>query len=214
MLSPPSYNSFIRLALILMLQMLCSCGTFELQIWWQIMVSWPQWRWLEGRTDVGNANGCRLLPSHLWVHALGIHIASQIDLLCSLFELHPSRQLPREAAIRWGTSIKPVESLLLASDWIHKLVFHSRLVQRIDKLLLNSWIWEEMSQRDWGVQIWIELWYVFSPTSINNFRRKFTEPWKGPTRCWIRTSVSGFSHLKNYTDIREHRTRDPFYLRA
>ena len=31
------------------------------------MVSWPQWRWLEGRTDVGDANGCRLLLSHLWV---------------------------------------------------------------------------------------------------------------------------------------------------
>lgn len=102
-------------------------------------------------------------------------------------------QLPSiqgKAGICWGTSIKPVESLLFISISFINLFFHSCLIQSWQAL---SWIHEFGRKWTKGTEkANSELNYCLTPTCINNFRRRITER-KGPAYCWTGTSALGIN---------------------
>lgn len=136
---------------------------------------------------------------YLQAHSLGVHSASQIDFSCPLFKLPSTARLPGEAGICWGTSIKPLESLLFISDWIHKFVLPQSS---------RSESWQALPEfmnlggnEPKGLRSPILNWTVLclSPACNNNLRRRITELWKGPVHCWIGTSAPGINHFKYLT---------------
>lgn len=163
------------------------------------MVSGPQWNGQKGRQMLAMLTDAACCLPYLQAHSLGIHSASQIDFSCLLFKLPPTAQLPGEAGICWGTSIKPVESLLFISDWIHKFVLPQ---------LSRSESWQALPEfmnlggnEPKGLRSPILKWTVLclSPACIYNFRRRITELWKGPAHGWIGTSAPDINRFKDLT---------------
>ena len=134
---------------------------------------------------------------YLQAHSLGIHSVSQIDFSCPLFKLPPIAQLPGEAGICWGTSIKPVESLLFISNQFHKFVFAT--VVSFRELTSSSWIhefWRKWTKGTEKANSELNCVVCLTPTCINNFRRRITELWKGPAYCWTGTSALGINRFQ------------------
>ena len=129
------------------------------------MVSGPQWSgWKRGQMLMTLMDAACCLP-YLQAHSLGIHSASRVDFSCPLFKPPPAPQLQREQKFVEAHPSNQWNQFCSFLIGYINLFCHSRLVQSW-QAILNSWIWEEMNQRDWGAQFWTERGYVCLQLSL------------------------------------------------